>query len=109
MEVSIHEPYFTYIKKGQKSIECRIAKDDLCSIKPGMNLKIENSSNYMKRIHTQVIRVEYYKTFSEMLRNEMFERVYPNIKDIQTCRDEFYKYNLKEDEEKYGVVAIVFV
>lgn len=99
LQLSVQEPFLTFIKKGQKTVEGRLAKDKYCNLKIGDIIKIND-------ILLKVTSISKYKTFKEMLINEGLNNVIPNAKSTKEGTDVYYKFYSPKDEKLFGVVGI---
>lgn len=100
----LHNKPFELIKNKSKTIEMRLFDEKRRLIKKGDIIEFENRTT-LEIIKTKVIKLYKYKTFDELykhfnkkelgyLRNETI-----NVKDIE-------KYYSKEEQNKYGALAI---
>lgn len=56
---------------------------------------------------TKIVGITKYKTFEDMIKNEGLKNTLPGYKRVDKGVNEvYYKYYTKQDEEKYGVIAI---
>lgn len=60
------EPYFTFLKTGQKTIEGRVREGWYCNVKPGDEIEVYNNGE-TESILTKVKRVTQYQSVREML------------------------------------------
>ena len=100
MDINIQEPYFSFLKDGQKSVEGRLGKEKWLQLKKDEILIINKS------LKLKIVKITKYKSFEEMLIFEGIKNVIPdkeNLKDAVNVYREFFSI---EDEKKYGVVAI---
>lgn len=100
LELNVQEPYFSLIKSGQKTVEGRLGKDKYFTFKHGD--KVVFNSNLETEIKTMV----KYKSFKEMLIFEGLKNVLPEVQTLEEGEQIYYQFYTKEDELKYGVVAI---
>ena len=101
ISINIQEPYYTFVINGQKTVEGRLNKGKFASIQKGdiFVLAPEN-------IEFEVIEKNIYKSFREMIESEKIENVIPDKTNIEEATKVYYKFYTKEQEEKFGVVAI---
>jgi ASC-1-like (ASCH) protein len=102
----VSEPWFTLILLGIKTIDGRKNSGRFKDIKIGDIIKWENNDFMYRIVLTRVERISKYKTFKEYLEQDGLEQSLPGISDIEYGLSVYYKYFTKEDEEKFGVVAI---
>jgi ASC-1-like (ASCH) protein len=99
------EPYFTLMKNGGKTIEGRLRRGKYNRIAPGDHLSINNNEE-TDSFEAVVLKVTPYSTFRELLENEPFKKVLPNANNIEEDLKIYESFYTKDEEKKYGVVAI---
>ena len=99
------EPYFTFGKNGQKTIEGRIRKGYYCLIKPGDHIIIYNEEE-TDNIEVLVKSVRNYKSIKEMIENEPLKKILPDVEAIDQGIEVYRRFYTQEQEEKFGIVAI---
>ncbi len=75
-------------------------------MKVGDLVKWTNDDFGERYVITEIVRKKEYSTFREYLENEGLEKCLPSIFDINIGLNVYYKYNTKEEEKEYGVIAI---
>jgi len=100
LELNIQEPYFSLIKNGQKTVEGRLGKDKYFTFKQGDNVVFNGG------LEIEIKNIVKYKSFKEMLIFEGLKNVLPEVQTLEEGEQIYYKFYKKEDEQKYGVVAI---
>ncbi len=75
------EPYFTYLKNGQKTIEGRLQKGWYRHVATGDRIVVSNNEE-SDNLQTEVVRVAYYGTFKEMLETENIAKTLPDAESI---------------------------
>jgi len=105
MNIHVSPDWFQYIKSGQKTVEGRLYKSKFTDVYPGMAIFIHTQDEHMP-LKMIVERVARHESFASMLEKEGLATVLPQCPDIQTGIDIYRAFYSKEDEEKYGVVAI---
>ena len=102
--ITVDLVYFNYIKRKKKTIEGRINIGKYTTFKKNDLLKIVNGDKY---IFVKIIKLKKYLSFEEYLSLEGLKRTLPNIKTIKDGVNIYYSFpNYKENEKKYGVLAI---
>ena len=101
--ITISQPYFKYISEGKKKIEGRLNKGKFSQFKNGDILNIINNDN---KIKVKIKKINKYKSFEVYLMQEGLKRTLPNTKTIEDGIDIYHKFYTKEDEDKYGILAI---
>ena len=99
------EPYFTYVKNGQKTIEGRIKKGQYKDIIPGDHIVVHNESE-TDNIEVIVKDIRTYNTIKEMLSKENLKKILPDAKSIDHGVQIYGKFYSNEQEKEFGVVAI---
>lgn len=99
-EINVQEPYFTSIIEGKKTVEGRLNKGKFAEMQVGDILKINSRAEY------KIIAKNQYKKFAEMIVAEGLKNVIPDKETIEEAVQVYYQFFTKEDEERYGVVAL---
>jgi ASC-1-like (ASCH) protein len=99
------EPYFTFVKNGQKTIEGRIKKGWYRFVKAGDHIIIYNEEE-TDSVEVLVKDVRTYPSVAEMLSHESLEKLLPDAKSIKEGIQIYKKFYTKEQEDEFGVVAI---
>ncbi len=99
LQLTVQEPFLTFVKEGKKTVEGRLAKNKYCNLKICDIIKIND-------ILLKVTNISRYKTFKEMLTKEGLNNVIPNAKSIQEGVDVYYKFYNPKDEKIFGVIGI---
>jgi len=102
-EISVQEPYFSYIKNKRKTIEGRLNTGKFSSFKKGELLKIINDNEY---VTVKIRKLKKYSSFVEYLSLEGLMRTLPNIYTIKDGVNIYRQFYSRENEKKYGVLAI---
>tara|TARA_B110000037_G_scaffold191061_1_gene224367 strand:+ start:69 stop:407 length:339 start_codon:yes stop_codon:yes gene_type:complete len=102
---NVKEPWFSLIKNKQKIVEGRLNKGSSKEIKKNDIIKWVNGE---ESVITLIRRVTIYKNFKNYLEKEGLRNTLPHekINNINDGINVYYKYYSKEDEEKYGILAI---
>lgn len=99
------EPYFSFLKNGQKTIEGRLRKGKYARIQPGDEIEVFNKDETDK-INVVVKRVTNYPTIRAMLTAEAFIKILPDVTTVDQGIAVYRKFYPPEDEHQFGVVAI---
>ena len=103
----VSEPWYTLILLGLKTIEGKKNKGRFKDMKIGEIIKWHNEDfNETRSFFTKIIRKTEYDTFKEMLETEGINKCLPGFKDIDSGLNVYYKYNTKEEENEFKVLAI---
>jgi len=101
IEITVSDPWFTYIKLGKKTIEGRLNKGKFTEFKKNDLLKIKNENKY---IICKIKKIKKYNTFKEYLTMEGLIRTLPKITNLKEGINEYKKFYSNQDVE-YGVLA----
>lgn len=99
------EPYFTFLKNGQKTIEGRVKEGKYAKILPGDLIDVFNNEE-TDLVKVVVKRVADYASIKEMLTIEPIEKVLPDVETVDQGVEVYRKFYTPEEEQRYGVVAI---
>lgn len=99
------EPYFTFLKNGQKTIEGRIKKGKYCFIESGDGIEVSNE-NETDSVNVKVKRVTDYHSIEQMLNTEDFKKVLPDAESIEQGVGLYRKFYSSDQEAEFGVIAI---
>jgi ASC-1-like (ASCH) protein len=99
------EPWFGYLKSGQKTIEGRIKRGKYARIKAGDQIEV-NNENESEKVLVEVIRMKNYPTFKDMLAREPIGRLLPGVSGIDEGLSIYREFYSQDEEIKFGVVAI---
>lgn len=103
---NLSEPWFTLISLGLKTVEGRKNKGRFKEMKVGDIVQWINNDFTPRSFLTEITAKTEYDTFGEYLETEGLDKCLPGIKDLDTGLSVYYKYFTREDEKKFGVVAI---
>ena len=100
---TVKEPSFTLIKNGIKKIEGRLFKNSFRKIRRNDTILFRNNNRFVK---TEVIDINHYNNFTEMLLKENIKNVTPLSNNIDESLSIYRKIYTQDDENKFGVIAI---
>jgi ASC-1-like (ASCH) protein len=75
-------------------------------MKIGEVIEWKNDDFKSRSFMTKIVGKREYKTFKEYLETEGLNKCLPGIPTLEHGLSVYYKYFTKEDEAKYGIVAI---
>jgi len=101
ISINVQEPYYSFIINGKKTVEGRLNKGKVSSIQKGDILILSPENQEFN-----VIAKNVYKSFWEMIKFEGIKNVVPDKISINEAANVYYKFYTKEQEQKFGVVAI---
>jgi len=102
----LSEPWFSLISLGLKTVEGRKNKGKFMNMKIGDIIQWVNHDFMERTIMTEILDKVKYISFQEYLEMEGLDKCLPGIPDIEHGLSVYFKYFTKEDEARYGVIAI---
>ena len=102
--VTVKEPWFSFIKQGEKKIEGRLNRGLFRKINKG---DIVVWINRDQKVKVRITDKKVYKSFREMIEKEGLDKVLPSIKTIDDGVNVYRQYFSEMDEMSNGVVAII--
>lgn len=99
LQISIQEPYLSFILDGRKTVEGRLYKGKFKDLKVGDFLLVDDKKFLVKKL-TQ------YTNFREMLQSEGVKNLIPDKETLEDAEAVYHTFYTKEMEDEYGVVAI---
>lgn len=103
---SISEPWFSLINMDKKKIEGRLNRGDFKKMKTGDIVIFYNNSDVYRETKCVIEKITKYNNFREYLLDSTIEKCLPAITNMNDAIDIYYKYYKREDELKYGCIAI---
>ena len=103
-EMRLHNSPFKLIKNGTKTIELRLNDEKRKLIKVGDIIRFTNRVT-LEELDAEVINLYSYSSFEELYKH--FDKVSMGYKEDEEANpDDMEQYYTKENQEKYGVIAI---
>lgn len=99
------EPYFTFLKNGQKTIKGRIKKGWYRFVKPGDHIIVYNEDE-SNSVEVLVKDVRTHTSIRDMLEHEPLKRVLPDVETIEQGIKVYKRFYTDEQEQNFGVIAI---
>ena len=99
------EIWFDHVRHGRKTCEGRLDKGFWGECDYGDVITFHNDSN--EQCQVRVKGVHRYATFRDMLEHETLEKTLPGIKNLDQGVDVYHEFYSKEQEARYGVIAIL--
>lgn len=106
MEFRLESIYFNMIRSGQKVVEVRLNDEKRQALRVGDTLTFKRIGNLDDTIETTVVALNYYKNFEEMLMFEPKADIGFPFKSFREIIDTYEEFYPKEEQARYGVVAI---
>ena len=115
-EIGIESSLVEAIRNGEKTIEGQLGKPcflkldvgDVLSIREDIWLDGQNIGSQDDKLQVKITQVLYFETFKEMLESIDFTAAVPSAKSVREAVKKYSEFYSKDDEEKYGVVALFF-
>lgn len=110
MEMKIHldSDIFGIIKTGTKDIEVRLNDEKRKKLKVGDTLIFFKRPLDDESVTKKVKKLEYYNSFEELVKHYEMKRIYLDGCSEQKYLELMERFYSKEEQDKYGVVAIIF-
>lgn len=108
MNVHLHPDVFEIVKKGVKDVEVRVNDEKRRKLKVGDTLIFLKRPLEDQKIRAKVTKLEYYENFNELVNHYDMKRIYLEDYTKEMYLKEMERFYTKEEQKKYGVVAIVF-
>ena len=100
------EPYFTFVKEGQKTIEGRLQKSWYKDLVVGDHIVIHNQDDETDFFEVMVKDLRKYESIKEMLEKEELKKILPDIETIEEGLEVYRKFYTEEQEREFGALAI---
>ena len=108
MKVHLHSDVFDIVKVGDKDVEARLYDEKRKKLNIGDTLLFLRRPLEDEIITAEVIDLVRYKTFEELVEDYDMKRLYLDGYTKEMYLNEMSRFYTKEDQEKNGVLAIVF-
>ncbi|MFA5086949.1 MAG: ASCH domain-containing protein [Candidatus Paceibacterota bacterium] len=99
------EPYFTYLKNGEKTIEGRIREGEYQNIGAGDRIVVYNNEE-TDSVQVMVKNIRKYSSFKEMLENEQLKKILPDAETVEEGIKIYERFYGPKEEKEFGVVAM---
>ena len=108
MIIHLHPDVFEIVKNKTKDIEVRVNDEKRRKLKIGDTLVFLKRPNDDEEIRAKVIGLEYYNYFDDLVEHYDMQRIYLSNYTKEEYLNEMKRFYTFEEQEKYGVVAIIF-
>lgn len=108
MKVHLHSDVFDIVKKGKKDIEVRVNDEKRRKLHIGDTLIFLKRPLEDECIVKTVKALEYYNNFEELVNHYDMKRIYLEEYTKEMYLKEMARFYTKEEQDEYGVVAIIF-
>jgi len=106
---NISDPWFTLIAVGCKTVEGRLNKGDWEKMEEGDQIDWYNKEMeplIKREFRTVILKKTHYPSIENYLENEGLRNTLPSIEDPNDGLKIYQTYYSKEDEKKYGIIAL---
>lgn len=115
--IFLPDPWFGFVKRGEKTVECLINRKNSFVYHPTKKIKsgpikeghlILWFNDHDSPIMTKITRIRKYKTIHDVLKREKLKTIFPlnGVATAQDGIDIFRKYYDEADELKFGILAL---
>lgn len=104
--MKIQEDFFEQVKSGKKVYEVRVYDEDMQKIVIGDTIIFKKMPNLIDGVVTKVVDVKKFDTFEQMAQTLSLSSVGLDKKNASQVSRFYRSLYSKEDEKKYGVIAI---
>lgn len=104
--MKIQEDFFEQVKSGKKVYEVRVYDEDMQKIVIGDTIIFKKMPNLIDGVVTKVVDVKKFDTFEQMAQTLSLSSVGFDKKNASQVSRFYRSLYSKEDEKKYGVIAI---
>lgn len=108
MKVHLHSDVFEIVKSGVKDIEVRVNDEKRRKLRVGDTLVFLKRPLEDEEIRAKVVGLEYYDYFENLVDNYDMKRIYLENYTKEMYLEEMARFYTLEEQEKDGVVAILF-
>lgn len=100
---------------GRKTVEGRLNKGKFAEYQVGDTVSLRRDIRGADGVlrdgspdaaRVEVVAIRHYDDFLSMVTREVYTSVIPSAKNAAEAADEYNKYYSKEDQARYGVMAI---
>lgn len=107
--IEVNEPWFTAIKKGQKTVEGRKGTEKWLSIRAGDVIKFvcTDKQSFFKIVKSvKHYGTDEYDPLTNYLIHEGIQNCLPGINSLIVAKEVYLHFYNKDDINRYGMVAI---
>lgn len=97
------DPWFSFIRNGQKIVEGRKNLTKFKKWRPGDHLIFQCNN---EEFSTRIVALRCYKSLSDYLDSEGFQRVLPGVRSLDEAMSIYLQWSTEEEIAKYGFLAI---
>lgn len=105
--MKLNSVYFKKVATGAKTVEGRINKPSLHSLKENDIIRFLNNENEEEFIEVRINYLKQYSTFHDMLLQEGLQACLPGVLTLDEGVKTYHQFpSYKEGEKELGVLAI---
>lgn len=104
--MKLNPKYFEYMKSGTKEIEIRLNDDKRKNLKVGDEIIFQKEPELKEELYTTVEKLFVEKSFEDVIMNLEIQQYADQKETRESFLKDLYKFYTKEQENKYGVIAI---
>ena len=105
--MKLNPKYFEYMKNGTKEIEIRLNDDKRKNLKIGDEIIFQKEPELKEELYTTVENLFVEKSFEDAIMNLEIQQYADQKETRENFLKDLYKFYTKEQENKYGVIAIL--
>lgn len=105
-EMKLREGPFYSIERGVKTVEIRLNDEKRQQLHVGDIITFTLVNDEEEKIETEVVALHKFCTFKELFVSPLRDQCGAIHYTVEECVESMYQYYSKEQEEKYGVLAI---
>ena len=102
----LHPETFAAIKSGKKTIEVRLNDEKRQKFNVGDLIELSKRPELVDKITVKIIALFHYNTFEELVKKQPIEKMCSTKMTEEEFLNGMSEYYSKEQESKYGVLAI---
>ena len=104
----LHPDIFELVKDGKKDVEVRLNDEKRQQLKVGDKLVFLKRPEEVEKVEATVKELKYFNNFYEVADYYKMERIHnPKLTKEEYVND-MQRFYSKEEQEKYGVVCIIY-
>lgn len=104
--MKLNPKYFEYMKNGTKEIEIRLNDNKRKHLKVGDEIIFQKEPKLKEELYTKVEELFIEKSFEDAIMNLEIQQYADQEETRENFLKDLYEFYTKEQENKYGVVAI---
>ncbi len=102
---AISDPYYDYVRKGEKSWEIRLKKGGWENLKKGEAVLLFRHGGRGEFLIVEIFERQEFGSIAEALDHVGIKDAIPQAQSVSEALSEYRRFYSEEKERKYGVVA----